>query len=199
MNYRRAFVPGGTFFFTLVTYQRRKIFTSSGIVELLRDLFRDTQNRYPLTIISSVILPDHMHFIWSLPQNTSDYSTRWRLIKSHFTRNYSKLVGWVEGGSSGPHPVNPTPETQHSPHNLSRLQKGEREIWQRRFWEHVIRDEKDLTRHVEYIHYNPVKHGFVKSPIDWPYSSFKKYVQEGFYSSDWGSDINFWEGERWME
>jgi len=133
----------------------------------------------PFTIVASVILPDHMHFIWTLPPENSDFSTRWRLIKSHFTRNWCAKDAVSE--------------------NASRVQKGEKDVWQRRFWEHLIRDEFDLIRHVEYIHYNPVKHGLVDSPGDWEYSSFMKYVREEMYPLDWGGNGKFWEGERGME
>jgi putative transposase len=147
MNYRRVLIPGGTFFFTLVTFQRCPILSIPEAVDFLRDACRNTMKRMPFTIVASVILPDHMHFIWTLPPESSDYSTRWRLIKCHFTRN------WCTKDSVSK--------------NASRVKKGEKDVWQRRFWEHLIRDELDLSRHVEYIHYNPVKHGLVNSPADW--------------------------------
>lgn len=179
MEYRRVFIPGGTYFFTLVTYHRLPIFTSPGAVEELRKAFRYTMARMSFTIVASVILPEHMHFIWTLPQESSDFSTRWRLIKSHFSRNWGKQI---------PSTIDP-----------SRLRKKERDIWQRRFWEHLIRDEADLTRHIEYIHYNPVKHGLVTSPGKWKYSSFAKYVGEEIYTPDWGDTAEIWAGEKWME
>ena len=135
--------------------------------------------RMPFTIVASVILPDHIHFNWTLPPENSDFSTRWRLIKSHFTRNWCAKDAVSE--------------------NASRVQKGEKDVWQRRFWEHLIRDELDLIRHVEYILYNPVKHGLVDSPGDWEYSSFMKYVREEMYPLDWGGNGKIWEGERGME
>ena len=168
VNYRRAFLPGGTFFFTLVTYQRCPILSTPDAVDLLRNAFRYTLKQMPFTVVASVILPDHMHFIWTLPPESSDYSTRWRLIKSHFTRNWCAKESISE--------------------IASRVQKGEKDVWQRRFWEHLIRDEIDLTRHVEYIHYNPVKHVLVKSPGEWKYSSFLKYVHDGIYPPDWGGN-----------
>ena len=179
MEYRRLFAPGGTYFFTQVTYQRRPILSTPEAVEKLRNAFRYTLDRMPFTIVASVILPDHMHFIWTLPQQTSDFSNRWRLIKSHFTQNYRPKKVKSE--------------------SVSRQRKGEADIWQRRFWEHLIRDEVDLSNHVEYIHYNPVKHGLVNSPADWDYSSFKKYVRHGFYPLDWGKDGKVFAGESWME
>ena len=197
MKYRRTFAPGGTFFFTLVTYQRRKIFTSPDPIELLRDAFRYTMEHNPFTIVASVILPEHMHFIWKLPPEDGDYSTRWRLVKSDFTRHWDpKSAGWVEGDSTTLTASKNFPETQYS---SSRIQKGEKEVWQRRFWEHLIRDETDLSRHVEYIHYNPVKHGLVTSPWEWEYSSFRKYVKDGIYPSDWAEQVGALSGEKWLE
>ena len=179
MKYHRAYMPGGTYFFTVVTYQRRPILATPYTVDVLRKAFRYTMERLPFTIVASVILPDHMHFIWTLPQETSDFSTRWRLIKSHFTRNWAEKDAISE--------------------SISRLNKGEKDVWQRRFWEHLIRDQTDLARHVEYIHYNPVKHGFVNAPAEWEYSSFMKFVREGSYSPDWGKDSEIWSGDHRME
>ena len=179
MRYRRAYIPGGTYFFTVVTYNRKPIFSTAEAVNLLRNAFVDTNQHMPFTVMADVILPDHLHFIWSLPPDSSDYSTRWRLIKSYFTRHYC-LENHI---SSVP----------------SRAHKGEKEIWQRRFWEHLIRNESDLIRHVEYIHYNPVKHGKVNSPSEWQYSSFNRYVQEGLYPFNWGSSQNIWQGIDSME
>ena len=179
MKYRRAFTPGGTYFFTLVSYKRRPIFSSPETVELLRSAFRRTMAFMPFTIVASVILPEHMHFIWTLPKESCDFSTRWRLIKSDFTRHWSP-----EGAVS---------------ERVSRVRKGEKDVWQRRFWEHLIRDEEDLRRHVEYVHYNPVKHGLVRSAAEWEDSSFMKYVRDGVYAMDWGSDGIVWAGEEGME
>ncbi len=179
MEYRRVFLPGGTFFFTLVTFQRRPILSCPENIQLLRNAFQYTLDRHPFTIVANVILPDHMHFIWTLPEDSSDYSTCWRLIKSHFTRNWKREIGFGKSDS--------------------RRKKGEADVWQRRFWEHLIREEDDLSRHVEYIHYNPVKHGLVSAAAEWRYSSFMKYVQRGAYSLDWGRQENKFAGERWME
>jgi putative transposase len=159
MDYRRVFLHGGTFFFTVVTYKRNPIFSNPENIQLLRNAFRYTLDRHPFSVVASVILPDHMYFIWTLPEDDSDYSTRWRLIKSHFTRHWheKKLV------SDSP----------------SRKLKGDMGIWQRWFWEHLIRDEDDLSNHAEYIHYNPVKHGLVNAPCEWEYSSFKNTSRMG--------------------
>ena len=179
MKYRRIFIPGGMYFFTVVTYNRQPIFIAPAAVELLRFSFRYTMVRHPFTIVASVILPDHLHFIWTLPPDSSDFSTRWRLIKSYFTRHWFS-VDYVHDTSS---------------QNL----KKEKNVWQGRFWEHFIRDEHDLTRHLDYIHYNPVKHGFVDTPMEWKYSSFQNYVDDGFYPKEWGEDREIWFGEKCME
>ncbi|MEM9118698.1 MAG: transposase [Cyanobacteria bacterium P01_F01_bin.56] len=125
-----------------------------------------------------VVLPDHLHCIWTLPAGDADFSTRWRLVKSHFTRH--------------------CPEQYKQARSLSRRHKQEQAVWQRRFWEHQIRDEPDFARHVDYIHINPVSHGLVRAPIEWPYSSFHRFVEQGFYSLDWGKSeeielIKAWE------
>jgi putative transposase len=179
MEYRRVYVNGGTYFFTLVTYKRRPILQNQKSIELINAAMLYTANRLPFEVVAGVILPDHMHFIWTMPVDSCDYSTRWRLIKSYFTRS------WCKNGSIS--------------ESVSRNKKGEQDVWQRRFWEHMIRDETDLTRHIEYIHYNPVKHGLVNSPIDWQYSSFMKYVREGLYPLNWGENGNIWPGEGCIE
>jgi len=167
MQYRRINAPGGTFFFTLVTYQRKPIFDEEHAINLLRNAFRSVLLKHPFTIEAAVVLPDHLHMIWRLPENDSDYPTRWRLIKSHFTRHR------VEG--------------KNIPTTASRQSKGERAVWQRRYWEHLIRDDRDWQQHVEYVHYNPVKHGSGHAPVEWKYSSFHIFIKQGLYPPDWGS------------
>ena len=177
MRYHRAKVKGGTYFFTVVTYKRIKIFNRSDNVELLRQAFRKIIKQHPFRIDAFVLLPDHLHCIWTLPQGDADFSKRWRLIKSYFSRKFKQTqVDWVEGR-------NPTKTAS------SRLKKKEKLLWQRRFWEHLIRNHEDLRRHVEYIHYNPVKHGLTKAPSDWDYSSFHRYVDEGMYDIKWGAGV----------
>jgi putative transposase len=177
MRYRRAKVKGGTYFFTLVTFNRVKTFTNPKNVDSLRSAFKDVMQKHPFKINAFVLLPDHLHCIWTLPQQDSDFSTRWRLIKSYFSRNFDlRNVGWVEER-------NPTNETL----SASRKNKKEKPIWQKRFWEHLIRNQQDLNRHIEYIHYNPVKHELVKTPVDWEYSSFHRYVEIGIYDIKWGA------------
>lgn len=179
MQYRRLYIKGGTYFFTLVTYNRKPIFSSVAAVQLLSTALTYTASRMPFETVAYVILPDHLHYIFTLPIESSDFSTRWRLIKSHFTRQ------WCKEGSISNHP--------------SRIKKGELDVWQRRFWEHLIRDETDLARHIEYIHYNPVKHGFVNAAMEWKYSSFMDFVRDGMYPSNWGENGKVWAGLGSME
>ncbi|MBI4288106.1 MAG: transposase, partial [Chloroflexi bacterium] len=167
---RRAFLEGGTFFFTVVTYKRRPILKEQCSIDLLKQSFRTTMATMatlPFRVDAVVVLPDHLHTIWTLPDDESDFSTRWKLIKGAFSRRYSGA------GAT----------------NLSESMrvKGEKGIWQRRFWEHAIRDQKDFDRHCDYIHYNPVKHGLVVSAIEWKHSSFLRFVEEGIYEPNWGS------------
>lgn len=151
MDYRRAYVNGGCYFFTVVLANRKSNLLIEKI-HLLRDCIRQVKTRHPFEINSIVILPDHIHTIWTLPENDSDYAKRWMLIKSSFSRALEKSE-YI---------------------NSARTKKRERGIWQRRFWEHVIRDEADYLGHIEYIHQNPIKHGLVQNAIDWQYSSIHK-------------------------
>ena len=170
MQYRRAKTPGATYFFTVVTHNRHPILCESENINLLRDAFRYVMVKHPFKIDAIVILPEHLHCIWTLPENDADFSTRWRLIKSYFSRKcYVSYQGKI------------TP---------SRQQKGEKAIWQRRFWEHQIKDNRDFINHVEYIHYNPVHHGLVLAAKDWQYSSFHRYVEAGIYDLMWGTSEN---------
>ena len=168
MRYKRFFQPGGTFFFTVVTYNRQVIFSDEPTIKILWDAVDYVKNHHPFEIFCYSILSDHLHMIWILPEGDSDYPMRWRLIKSHFTRN------WKNG--------------RRLPVSTSRQKKKEQGVWQRRYWEHTIQDDNDLVRHVEYIHYNPVKHQLVSSPNDWHHSSFHDFVKNGFYSKDWCLD-----------
>jgi putative transposase len=166
-EYRRAFAPGGTFFFTLVTERRQPLFADATARVLLRRAFAFTMRRWPLTLDAIVLLPDHLHTIWTLPDGDSDFSTRWSALKRVFTQS------WL--GTGGP----------EQPRSASRRHNRRRGVWQRRFWEHLIRDETDFERHCDYIHYNPVKHGLVRCPHEWPYSSFRRFVRDGRYEADW--------------
>src|ERR1043166_1383479 len=164
-NYRRNFLPGGSHFFTVNLLDRRSRLLTEKI-ELLRQAFRYAKERHPFSVEASVILPDHLHAVWTLPEGDADYALRWRLIKSAFSHAL------------------PAAE----PVSNSRSGKGERGIWQRRYWEHTLRNENDFAKHVDYIHFNPVKHGHVLRVVDWPYSSFHGFVRQGIYPADWAGD-----------
>jgi putative transposase len=165
--YRRNFVPGGSFFFTVNLADRRLSLLTMHI-GLLREAFREIRQRRPFTIDAIVVLPDHIHAVWTLPDRDADFATRWRLIKSMFSRSL-------------PH---------SEPVSASRAAKSERGIWQRRYWEHTIRDEDDFARHVDYVHINPLKHGLVRRVCEWEASSFHRYVRLGIYPLDWAGDIS---------
>ena len=167
-EYRRWYMPGGTCFFTVVTQDRVTIFRDPLAVRLLGDVMRTVRRRSPFRTIAIVVLPDHLHCVWSLPRGDSDYSGRWRWIKGAFTER------WLTAGGN------------EATLSASRVRKGEHGVWQRRFWEHQIRDEADLERHVDYIHYNPVKHGYEARAADWLWSSFSRHVALGQYPPDWG-------------
>ena len=164
-NYRRNFVPGGSYFFTVNLADRRLRLLTEHIA-LLRTAFSYAQTRHPFEIVAAVILPDHLHAIWNLPEGDADFALRWRLIKSAFSRGL--------------------PNDEEI--SASRTHKAERGIWQRRYWEHTLRDENDFARHVDYIHFNPVKHGHVGRVADWPFSTFHRMVRAGLYPPDWAGD-----------
>ena len=167
MEYRRAKVEGGTFFFTVVTYNRHQFLCEEENTLILREAFRQVKQQYSFNIDAIAILPNHIHSIWTLPPGDSNFSNRWRLIKNYFTRNCDpKYKGDV---------------------SKSRQCKNEQAVWQRRFWEHQIKDDLDFRNHIDYIHYNPVKHGYVESPAHWKYSSFHHYVKRGIYDENWGA------------
>ncbi|WP_018233411.1 REP-associated tyrosine transposase [Thioalkalivibrio thiocyanodenitrificans] len=163
MNYRRARVAGATYFFTVNLADRRRSWLTDHI-DLLRSTIRKVKLRHPFTIDAIVILPDHMHIIWTLPDGDQDFDIRWMLIKGAFSRGMPRIDS----------------------RNASRRAKGERGVWQRRYWEHVVRDDPDFERHVDYIHYNPVKHGLVAKPAEWPYSSIHRFIERGILPADWG-------------
>ena len=166
MQYRRDFVPGGSYFFTVVTEQRRRLFADTANVMLLRQAVHSVMQKRPFTIDAIVILPDHIHCIWSLPPEDADFATRWRLIKTWFTKHLLLQED-----------IRP---------NRARIKKCQQAIWQHRYWEHLLRDEADYQIHIDYIHYNPVKHGYVSKPVEWPFSSMKRYVKQGVLPVDWG-------------
>jgi len=170
-EFRRKFQPGGTFFFTVVTAGRAPIFRAAPAVAILRRSVRDERKRRPFDIEAAVILPDHLHMIWTLPKGDSHYSKRWSAIKSQFTRTWLRRGGAERSVTA------------------SYDRQGRRGVWQPRFIEHTIRDEDDLINHVEYIHFNPVKHGLVQCPCDWRWSSFGRYVKNGVYGRRWGCAV----------
>jgi putative transposase len=155
VQYRREFCPRATYFFT-VTLKNRKSSVLTQNINRLRQLLDQFEPMRPFKTHAIVVLPDHLHVIWELPKNDSDYSLRWRLIKTHFSKEITK-----------------------SGILLSKNNRNEYALWQRRFWEHRIRDEADLMAHINYIHYNPVKHKLVKQPCEWKYSSIHRYIQQG--------------------
>jgi putative transposase len=161
-NYRRAKFEGGYYFFTVVTYSRVRLFTDESARHILRQAITATQSRHPFEVIAVCLLPEHLHCVWKLPEGDADFSTRWSSIKGIFSREY-------------------LPANSQKHKQLSRADKGEVCIWQKRFWEHQISDERDLQKHIDYIHYNPVKHGLVKSADDWPWSTYQQFLKDGLY------------------
>jgi putative transposase len=168
-NYRRLYVPGGTYFFTVVTRSRRQFLTMQLARKLLGTAIRNEQKVSPFEAVAIVLLPDHFHCIWTLPSEDDDYPTRMKHIKRNFTFEYLKNGG-VESEVS-----------------VAKRNKHERGVWQSRFWEHTVRDEDDFKRCLDYIHWNPVKHGYVTRPCDYPYSTFHKFVRIGEYELLWGT------------
>jgi len=166
-QYIRAKQPGGTFFFTIVTYRRRKLFYEIQNRLLLKKVIMQVQSTHPFTIDAWVLLPEHLHCIWTLPEGDADFSKRWGLIKATFSRE-------LRGSRIIP-------------------------VWQNRFWEHLICDDRDLHTHLDYIHYNPVRHCLVNSPKDWPSSTFHRYVQQGLYPPNWGEGVSFKFDDRFGE
>ena len=166
-NYRRANVAGGTYFFTVNTLRRLPVLTEPPVREALREAIRQTRMTAPFDIDAWVLLPDHLHCIWTLPQGDADFSMRWSKIKRYVSQQCGETFGI--GNVSA-----------------SRTKRHESGLWQRRFWEHQIRDEADFALHADYIHWNPVKHGLAARAVDWPYSTFHRFVCDGVYASDWG-------------
>lgn len=168
-EYRRFYIANATWFFTVNLAQRHNNNLLIQEIDSLRIAFRYVQQRKPFHINAVVILPDHLHCMWTLPPGDDDYSTRWNLLKGHFSRA-----------------INPGERISDS-----RLKRRERGIWQRRFWAHLIVNQDDFNHHVDYIHWNPLKHGHVKQIGDWPYSSFHRFVKAGIYPANWGHSGQF--------
>jgi REP-associated tyrosine transposase len=169
-RYVRAKFKGSVFFFTVVLAERPSNLLVDQ-VDRLRQAYRTVQQRRPFETVAVCVLPDHIHALWALPYGDIDFSTRWNLIKSLFSRGLDAR-----------------------PRSASKASKREKGIWQRRYWEHAIRDDADLERHVDYIHFNPVKRGHVTRVADWPHSSFHRHVERGSLAADWGGDMKDVEG-----
>ncbi|RCS52696.1 transposase [Bremerella cremea] len=167
-NYRRARVPGGMYFFTLVTENRAPIFRDSTYVRLLGKLLREAKQRWPFRVEAMVLLPDHLHAVWGLPRGDDRYSLRWGWIKKEFSREYLRLGGKQQATSR------------------SRRRNRRFGVWQRRFWEHTVQDEDEYRAYLDYIHWNPAKHGHALAPGEWPHSTFNRWVEAGLYEPDWG-------------
>lgn len=172
MRYRRADVKGGTYFFTVNLADRKRTLLVDKF-KILRLVINNVKKQHPFQLDAMVVLPEHLHAILTLPVDDNDFAKRWMLIKTGFSRQLPKQERI----------------------NDSRKSKGERGIWQRRYWEHVIRDELDFERHVNYIHYNPVKHGHVKRAIDWPHSTIHEYIRKGILDKNWAYEENDDENE----
>ncbi len=166
-EYRRANIDGGTFFFSVVTFRRGRFLCDPEVRAALRAAIDATRTRYPFTVEAWVLLPDHMHCLWTLPPGDHDFGRRWSMIKRMVSQHCRHL---------------------HHPELLdaSRRRRRESTVWQRRFWEHAIRDDRDFRNHCDYIHYNPVKHGLADTPSAWPFSTFHRFVRQGRYEPDWG-------------
>jgi putative transposase len=171
-EYRRPYIPGGSYFLTLVAYNRNPLFQVPENISRLRAAIKTVKSERPFEIAGAVVLPDHQHFIWTLPPGDTAYSMRVGRLKALFTKSL--------------------PAEQRSAQALPNSHRKRREsgVWQRRFWEHALRDEEDFQRHLDYIHYNPVKHGYAQCPHSWPFSSFHQWVQKGAYTANWCCTCN---------
>jgi len=212
-DYRRAAIPGGTYFFTLVTNRRQQILCNENIRTALHDAIATTRAKSPFTIDAMVLMPDHLHAIWTLPENDHAYSVRWSMIKRLVTQavgapgtpyGFSREeVAGAHGAPYGGSQLEGRVRRAHQDHSnrirgvdggcsppasASRLKRREGLIWQRRFWEHRVRDQADLNRCIDYLHWNPVKHGYVSRVADWPFSTFHRFVRNGIYPEDWGGE-----------
>ena len=166
MNYRRIWLAGGTYFFTVTLLQRGNNALLTEHIAALRLAVSEVKTNYPFTIHAWVVLPDHLHCVLELPPNDSNYALRWRLIKSAFSK---KMVA-------------------DEPRSMVRQARGERGIWQRRYWAHLITHDADFANHVDYVHINPLKHGLVKAVAEWPHSTFHQHVKMGNYPLDWAGN-----------
>ena len=168
-HFGRSRVTGGTFFFTVVTYQRQRFLCDDDVRLALRESILRAREQHPFAIDAWVLLPDHMHCIWTLPEGDADFSTRWNVIKRGVTRRVGAKLQRADLM------------------NKSKATHRESTLWQRRFWEHQIRNDADYQAHMDYVHFNPIKHGLVERLIDWPHSSFHRYLATGVYPVDWAT------------
>lgn len=171
-DYRRWRVEGGTYFFTVVSHSRAPLFADPIARQLLGEKIRACQVNWPFEVNAIVLLPEHLHAIWTLPSGDANYPQRWAWIKKEFTK------AWLSYGG------------MEQPISQTRRERGDHGIWQPRYWEHTIEDMRDFDRHFDYIHYNPVKHGHVLSPADWPASSLHRWLKAGLYEPGWGAARN---------
>ncbi|MDX1514862.1 MAG: transposase [Gammaproteobacteria bacterium] len=177
-EYRRAKTPGGTYFFTVCTRNRSQILTRDLVWQSLTEAFNSVRRKWPFYLNAWVVLPDHLHCLWTLPEGDSDFSKRWSMIKRIVTQRC---------------------EASSDFSLVSKNSRREGKIWQRRFWEHLVRSDDDYRLHLDYIHWNPVKHGYVNSAIAWRYSSFSRFVTRGIYDPDWGVAESTFESRRFGE
>ena len=168
-QYRRIYMPGASWFFTVNLAHKQGNYLLVEQIDLLREAFKYVKKRHPFYMDAVVVMPNHLHCIWTLPEGDADYSLRWRLLKAFFSRGIPK----------------------DEVISNSREKRRERGIWQRRFWTHLLTDQEDYNQHFDYIHWNPVKHGWVKKVHEWEYSSFHRAVEDGLYSLEWGHSGEF--------
>jgi putative transposase len=162
-TYRRSRLAGATYFFTVVTAGREPVLCGEAVRRALREAIRQTQSELPFEVVAWVLLPDHLHCLWRLPERDAGYSMRWNIIKGRTTRTLGLREARTDSG----------------------VRRRDGRLWQRRFWEHTIRDELDLQRHTDYVHWNPVRQGLVDQAAEWPYSTFHRYCRLGLYPSSW--------------
>ena len=174
-RYRRSQTGGGLFFFTVNLADRKSRLLVEQI-DRLRQAHTIARKHYPFRTLAYCVMPEHMHAIWRLPKNDAAFGLRWGIIKRAFSKDLA--------------PRN---------RSASKINKRDKGIWQRRFWEHQIRDDMDLERHVDYIHFNPVKHGLVQQVADWPHSSFHWYVERGLLKADWAGGDSKHDGDTYGE
>ncbi|PPD03776.1 MAG: transposase [Methylobacter sp.] len=171
-RFRRSQTTGASYFFTVVTYRRQAILCDAPVREALREAIETVRARQPFIIEAWVLLPDHLHCIWTLPPGDAGFPARWSMIKRQVSIACKEQYRRLDLMTS------------------SKLKHRESTLWQRRYWEHQIRDAVDFSRHADYIHYNPVKHAYCQQVVEWPYSTFHRYAAQGVYPLNWGGGVN---------